>query len=49
MVGGIVGIAMMGVLAALGATEYLTPVNMFLYQLLWMIPGLLVTGWTRSI
>ena len=49
MVGGILGLVMMGVLAFLGAAEYLTPANMFLYQLLWMIPGLLVTAWTRTI
>jgi len=40
---------MMLVLAILGARELLTPANMFLYQLVWMIPGLLITQWTRSI
>ncbi len=49
MVGGILGIVMMAVLAVLGATEYLTPVNMLLYELLWLIPGFLVTEWTRSV
>lgn len=49
MVGGILGIAMMLVLGILGATEYLTPASMFLYELLWMVPGLLITEWTRSI
>lgn len=49
MVGGILGMVMMLVLAVLGATEYLTPASMFLYELLWMIPGLLVTEWTRSL
>ena len=49
MIGGILGIAMMGVLAALGATNLLTPVNLFLYELVWMVPGLLITEWTRSI
>ena len=49
MVGGILGIAMMAVLAVIGATELLTPANMFLYQLLWLIPGLLITEWTRSV
>jgi hypothetical protein len=49
MIGGILGIAMMLVLAVLGARELLTPANMFLYQLVWMIPGLLITQWTRSI
>lgn len=49
MAGGILGIVMMVVLAVLGATQLLTPYNMFLYQLVWMIPGLLITEWTRSI
>ena len=49
MVGGAVGLAMMGVLTVLGAFHLLTPVNMFLYQLLWLVPGLLITEWTRSI
>jgi len=49
MIGGILGIVMMLVLAILGARELLTPANMFLYQLVWMIPGLLITQWTRSI
>ena len=49
MVGGILGILMMLVLAFLGATEYLTPASMFLYELVWMVPGLLITEWTRSI
>ncbi len=49
MFGGIVGVAMMAVLTVLGAMELLTPVNMFLYQLVWMIPGILITEWTRQI
>ena len=49
LIGGILGIAMMGALVWLRATHLLTPVNMFLYQLAWMLPGLLITEWTRSI
>lgn len=49
MVGGIVGLAIMIALVALGALELVTPTNMFLYQLVWLIPGLLITEWTRSI
>ena len=49
MVGGILGILMMLALTILGATSLLTPANMFLYELVWMIPGLLITQWTRSI
>ncbi len=49
LLGGILGIAMMLVLAVLGAAELLTPVNVLLYQLLWTVPGLLITEWTRSV
>ena len=49
MIGGILGILMMVLLAILGATYLLTPANLFLYELVWMIPGLLITEWTRSI
>ena len=48
----IAGILVMGIvvtLLVLGATHLLTPANMFLYQLAWMIPGWIVTEWTRSI
>ncbi len=49
MAGGILGLVIMAVLVALGALELLTPANMFLYQLVWLIPGLLITEWTRAI
>lgn len=49
MIGGILGLGMMAVLAVLAAKGLMTPVNMLLYQLVWMIPGLLVTEWTRAI
>jgi hypothetical protein len=49
MVGGALGIAMMVVLAILGQLQLLTPANMFLYELVWLVPGLLLTEWTRNI
>ena len=49
MIGGGVGMAMMLVLAIIGATQLLTPIHMFLYELVWLVPGLLITEWTRSI
>ncbi len=49
MLGGALGITMMLVLAILGAKELLIPANMFLYELVWLIPGILLTEWTRSI
>lgn len=49
MLGGICGLLIMLVLSVLGALELVTPLNMLLYQLVWMIPGFLITEWTRSI
>lgn len=49
LLGGIVGIAIMLVIAYLGSTQLLTPINILLYQLVWMVPGLLITEWTRSV
>ena len=49
MVGGILGMAVVLLLLLLGADRLLIPANMFLYQLVWMIPGFLLTEWTRSV
>lgn len=49
MIGGVLGLLMMLILAVLGAEDLLTPINLLLYELIWMIPGLLITEWTRSV
>ena len=49
LVGGILGMVIMAVLAILGSTELLTPTHVLLYQLVWMVPGLLITEWTRAV
>ena len=49
LVGGALGLVIILVLTILNAFALLSPVNMLLYQLIWMIPGLLITEWTRSI
>ncbi|MDD5863383.1 MAG: hypothetical protein PUD80_01930 [Firmicutes bacterium] len=49
LIGGILGMLIMLVLGYLGATELLTPTNVLLYQLVWLIPGFLVTEWTRAV
>ena len=49
MMGGILGMLIMAALAVLGSTTLLTPVHILLYQLVWMIPGYIVTMWTRAI
>ena len=49
LVGGILGLLIMAVLAFLGTTELLTPTHILLYQLVWLVPGLLITEWTRTV
>ena len=49
MIGGILGMLIMLALAYLGSTELLTPTHILLYQLVWMLPGLLITEWTRTV
>lgn len=49
MAGGILGIGIMLALTLLGATWLLTPMHILLYQLIWCVPGLLATEWTRLI
>ena len=47
--GGILGMLIMLALAYLGAREELNPIRVLLYQVVWMIPGLLMTEWTRTV
>ncbi|MCD7858712.1 MAG: hypothetical protein LUH51_00880 [Firmicutes bacterium] len=49
MLGGILGLVMMLVLTLVHAEYLLTPTNILLYELVWMLPGLLITEWTRSV
>ncbi len=49
LLSGILGMLIMLVLAYLGSTALLTPTNILLYQLIWAVPGLLVTEWTRTV
>ena len=49
LLGGILGLAIMGILAFLGEAELLTPANLLLYEMVWLIPGLLITEWTRTV
>ncbi len=49
LLGGVLGMTIMLVLAYLGSTELLTPTNVLLYQLVWALPGLLITEWTRIV
>ena len=45
----IIFLIIMLVLGYLGSTELLTPTNILLYQLVWAVPGMLVTEWTRVV
>ena len=49
LIGGILGLLIMAALAITGSTELLTPINILLYQLVWMVPGLLITEWARHV
>ena len=49
IIGGVLGMLIMLALAVLGSTHLLTPIHILFYQLIWMIPGLLVTMWPRTI
>ena len=46
---GVVGLLIMSALAYLGDMQLLSPFNILLYQLVWLIPGLLFTEWTRTV
>ena len=47
--GGILGMLIMAALAITGSVELLTPMNVLLYQLIWAVPGLLVTFLARTV
>ena len=40
---------MVVVLALLGAFDVLTVQNLLAYSLVWLVPGLLLTEWTRTV
>jgi hypothetical protein len=46
---GCVGLAIMLTLTILGSFQLLAPVNMFVFELCWLIPGLLIPEWTRAL
>ena len=49
LIGGSMGLVIMLILGYLGSVDLLTPTNVLLYQLIWAVPGLLVTEWTRTV
>ena len=49
ILGGVLGLGAVAVLAFLGQTALLSPLNLLLYQAIWLVPGFLLTEWTRAI
>ena len=49
LIGGVLGMLIMLALAYLGSAELLTPTHVLLYQLVWLVPGMLITEWTRTV
>ncbi len=48
ILGGVVGLAAVLVLTLTGRVDLLTPANLLLLELIWAIPGLMFTEWTRN-
>ena len=49
LIAGSLGLAIMLTLTLLDAFYLLTPLNVFIFQLIFMVPGLITTEWTRAI
>ena len=49
MFAGALGVAMIAALAVTGSDWLITPQNLLLYSILWLIPGWLITEWTRQL
>ena len=49
ILGGVVGMAAVLALTLAGRTDLLTPANLLLLELIWAVPGLLISEWTRNI
>jgi len=49
LVTGLIGLGIVAVLVLKGGMHMLTPDNLFLLQFAWLIPGLLIAEWTRTI
>lgn len=49
LVGGLMGMVIMTALACLGAQETMSLVNIGLFQMIWAVPGILLSGWPKSI
>ena len=46
---GVLGMGIIAALLLIGSEDLLDPVNLLLYQLAWMVPGWLISEWTRAV
>lgn len=49
ILGGVVGLGAVLVLTLAGRTDLMTPSNLLLLELVWAVPGLMVSEWTRNL
>lgn len=49
IIGGVLGLLIMLALAVLGEAALLTPANLLAFELVWLVPGLLISEWTRAV
>ena len=49
LIAGLLGLAAVAAFAILGRTDLLSPLHVLLYQIVWLIPGVLITEWTRIV
>ena len=49
ILGGLVGIAAVLILTLTGRTDLMNPANLLLLELIWAVPGLMISEWTRNL
>ncbi len=49
ILGGVLGMGAVLALTLVGRTDLLTPLNLLLFELIWAIPGLMISDWTRNL
>ena len=49
ILGGLVGLAAVLILTLTGRTDLMTPSNLLLLELIWAVPGLMISDWTRTL
>ena len=49
ILGGLVGLAAVVILTLMNRTDLMTPANLLLLELIWAVPGLMISEWTRNL